>query len=744
MTAREDSDGAGASGTINDLVFHALELMERGGPESLDELCKAHPAIASELRTRIQGLQLSGLIENAGPPLAPPRRIGPYRLHETLGEGGMGLVVEATEEPLDRAVAIKLIRPEYLGSDVARVRFEREVRATAKLEHSGIVRIFSVGSVDGLPYFAMERIAGCTLAQALRDAHSCASQPLDGRQLLRSAEAHTSSSSEDHPGDQEMGSLFEGSWLDACLRLVREVAEAVDFAHNAGVLHRDLKPSNVMFTPEGRVVLMDFGLARSVGEPTLTRTGAPVGSLPYTAPERLEGSTGATRSSDIYSLGVLLYEALTLRLPYRASSPSALIDAILEASLPPIGEAVVLEHWDVQSLLEVATARDPEDRYESAGAFAEDITHILHGQPLAVRGARPFGRILRWARRAPARAIATGSAAAALLVAPPIVVDIRAEAAEAIAKDVSTSEIALERALDAVGALQLAVTSTGLRDSARIQRLERNVLSEASALYERILDEGERAMVAQNSTVLALARIGRAECAWQLGDTISAAGHVEGLLGRDDLPVEIDLRARLLAGRLALSNGDLEGCLALVNSTRMATESTATGPLISQLFRLEADARRRSSDLDAAARALEHCSTCARRFAPANGYQRETLHARALDADLARLDLLSDGDEARELLTTVGEEIVERLAEARDPIPFKILRARWLGRAAARAEASGDLVNAARHAQDGALAWGALRSVFADSTLAIEQHSAAVRRNERLGQALAEEDSRDG
>lgn len=287
--------------------------------------------------------------------------IGPYRLVEKLGTGGMAEVYKAYQPRLDRYVAIKFIRPEFAADEGFRSRFEREAKAIARLSHPNIVHIYDFGEEGNLYYLVMEYIDGGTLKERLA--------------VLNSA-----------------GETME--WGEVC-RIARQVGEALDYAHQQGIVHRDVKPANVMLTADGRAVLNDFGIARMVGATSgLTQTGTTVGTPAYMSPEQIRGEQIGP-SSDLYSLGVVLYEMLTGRVPFSADTPLAIMykqlnDPIplprtLNPALPQATEAVVLR----------ALAKEPADRYPSGQALVRALEQSLvaHTRPLkGVAAARPRQR----------------------------------------------------------------------------------------------------------------------------------------------------------------------------------------------------------------------------------------------------------------------------------------------------------------------------------------------------------------
>jgi serine/threonine-protein kinase len=259
---------------------------------------------------------------------------GRYRIEELLGHGGMGRVYRGTDLVLGRTVAVKILS-EQLAHDLNAVkRFRREAQAAAGLNHPGIVAVFDTGSDGDVQYIVMEFVTGRTLAEILR----------------------------------EEGALEPS----VAAGVASAVAEALGHAHAKGIVHRDIKPANVMRTPSGDVKVMDFGIARAASSDTLTRTAAVVGTATYLAPEQARGDPVDART-DLYSLGVVLYEMLTARPPFVADSPVAV--AYKHVREEPVPASRVNPRVDpaLDGIVLRALAKDPGARYQTAGDLERDL-----------------------------------------------------------------------------------------------------------------------------------------------------------------------------------------------------------------------------------------------------------------------------------------------------------------------------------------------------------------------------------
>ncbi len=322
--------------------------------------------------------------------------IGPYRIVREIGRGGQGVVYLAEDQRLNRPVALKLLRGIGALSEIALQRFRREAEVASRLSHAGICPVYDTGIEGDVAYIAMRYVEGETLAALIERARE--SHAERRRQITVTGDALDRAAA---PGSATRADL------QRILLVVEKAARALHTAHEAGVIHRDVKPANVIVTPAGDPVLLDFGLAADEESDrlTLTEDGDALGTLAYMSPEQLAAErVRLDARSDVYSLGVTLYECVTLSRPYRGATREALHRQILSSDPIDPRRLNATLPVDLRAVLETALEKNVDRRYASAAAFADDLARVRRGEPVAASRVGPVGRLVRRARRRPALA----------------------------------------------------------------------------------------------------------------------------------------------------------------------------------------------------------------------------------------------------------------------------------------------------------------------------------------------------
>lgn len=379
----------------DDLIDAAIadwfEAVEQGRAPDPQEFVGRYPDLKDELLTFLADRQRfkqvaadfdTATFSNQAQPVSEPagRRLGDFEIVREIGRGGMGVVYEARQNSLNRLVALKLLNASLDRDARAVERFRREAAAAAMLRHANIVPIYATGEEAGVYYYAMEYVAGPSLDQAL---HGGA----DG------SGAKSAGSGPLAPHSSDYFTRIAG--------LLAGAAQALDHAHERGVVHRDVKPSNLLLAPDGRLCVSDFGLARIGEQPGMTLTSELLGSPRYMSPEQAAGQLPLDRRTDVYSLGVTLYELLALRPPYDgARRDEVLLKIIHDEPLPP-------RQWnrripyELETICLKAMEKDPGRRYQTAAALACDLGHFAAGLPITARRRGRLGRAWNWCRRRP-------------------------------------------------------------------------------------------------------------------------------------------------------------------------------------------------------------------------------------------------------------------------------------------------------------------------------------------------------
>jgi outer membrane protein assembly factor BamB/predicted Ser/Thr protein kinase len=361
-----------------------MAALAAGKTPDREAILGAHPAIAGMLRECLSAIEFihgasKTIAGTSGAAGAAPPQLGDFRILREIGSGGMGVVYEAEQISLGRRVALKVLRFGPASDPEAMKRFHREAETVARLHHTSIVPIFAVGAERGVPYYAMQFIEGESLAAAAERAARDAAP---------------------------LGEADVAAWG-------LQAAEALEHAHQRGVIHRDVKPSNLLLDRERRVWLADFGLARRLDDAALSLSGVLLGTPRYMSPEQASPARRPVdHRTDVYSLGATLYELLTGRPAFDAETPQAVIAQILEKEPAPPARIRPGLSPDLETIVLKCLEKDPAHRYATARDLAEDLRAFLDGRDIRARTPSLAERAARWLRRN--RRLAATAAAAAL------------------------------------------------------------------------------------------------------------------------------------------------------------------------------------------------------------------------------------------------------------------------------------------------------------------------------------------
>ncbi len=361
-----------AEESVTSAVERFLVLHETGEAPELDVYCSALPAeMRGDVRTGCRdALRMKEILDvhsSGDGESFDPERLGDYRLIREVGRGGMGIVYEAEQVSLQRTVALKVLPPHLTLTDTRVQRFQREAQASAKLQHPGIVPILGVGEVRDVHFFAMEYIEG----QSLQDRLEAWRAEERGRRDFREA-----------------------------LEIVAQLSDALQYAHEHGVIHRDVKPQNVLLGKSGVPRLVDFGLAKVLGEESVSLSGELVGTPYYMSPEQaLAKRVPVDARTDVFSAGVVLYELLTLKRPFEGRTPQEVLFQITFKEPRPMRTHDPRIPKDLEVICAKAMDKNPQHRYESAGAFGDDLRRFLAHEAIQARPPSFGQRTVRFARR---------------------------------------------------------------------------------------------------------------------------------------------------------------------------------------------------------------------------------------------------------------------------------------------------------------------------------------------------------
>jgi serine/threonine protein kinase len=505
------------------LVQEYLALLEAGQRPDRDAFLTRHPEIAAEVAECLDGLEF---VHAAAPQLRPPSGptnvdlslaapLGDYRIGREIGRGGMAVVYEAEQLSLGRRVALKVL-PFAAAFDARHLqRFKNEAQAAAHLHHSHIVPVYAVGSERGVHFYAMQLIDGQSLAALIHQLREGRADPNSSRPA-GSTPASTTALTQAAATLSTERSRGSPAFYRTIAHMGIQAAEALEHAHQEGIVHRDVKPANLLLDVRGQLWVTDFGLAQFHADAALTLTGDLVGTLRYMSPEQARLPRILDHRTDIYSLGLTLYELLTLEPAFAGTDRQELLRRIAEEEPRPPRSLDRSIPVDLETIVLKAIAKDPADRYAAAQDFAEDLKRFLTDQPIRARRPSMWERVIKWSRRhrslVGAGMLSVLLAAAVLAVFTLLIARQRAAAMAALeraALEQAHAEANFEKARRAVDELFTQIGEEPLRDNPRLKDSRRQLLEAALAFYQAFIDQARDAPAQQAELAAVRTRMAR-------------------------------------------------------------------------------------------------------------------------------------------------------------------------------------------------------------------------------------------
>jgi serine/threonine protein kinase len=492
------------------LIEYATRELKATGTVDIELLARAHPHHATRLRDLLPAMQAIAGWGNAavagetldhpassiGHPASSNGVLGDFRILREIGRGGMGVVYEAEQISIGRRVALKVLPFAAMLDRQQLNRFKNEARAAGTLDHPNIVAIHSVGVERSVHFYAMQLIEGQSLAQVveqLRHESGRAVEQKNGRGIEQSAIRNPKSEIPNiqHQSDTEpvarastLPDFDSREYYRAIAQLGIQAAEALDHAHENGILHRDIKPANLLVDDTGKLWITDFGLARMEQDAGMTMTGDILGTLRYMSPEQaLAKRVVVDHRSDIYSLGVTLYELLTLRPAYEGDDRQDLLRKIAFEDPRSLRQINAHIPADLETVVMKAVEKNPADRYATAQQLADDFCAFLENRPVSARRLSLAQRARKFVRRHRPAVLASAAALAVVLTVCAAVLVIGFQR-ERDRRQAAQQHLAL--AQEAVDEMLTKVATTWVPDTISNSVMQAQFLNRALAIYEQL------------------------------------------------------------------------------------------------------------------------------------------------------------------------------------------------------------------------------------------------------------------
>ncbi len=409
MTTRDPDSLAEDDPRVLQVSREYLAELEAGRHPDRQVYLQRHPDLAGILSDCLDGIDLAQSLRPPGAPLpidSSASPLGDFQILHEVGRGGMGVVYEAMQLSLGRRVALKVL-PFATALDTKHLqRFKTEAYAAAQLHHTNIVPVYAVGCERGMHFYAMQLIEGRSLAEVIAEMRQENRMPEDDPENVNTIITNTvsqaaSSTIHDAARSSPRSTRTRDSFRTSA-RIAAEIADALEYAHDAGVVHRDIKPANLLMDARGAVWVTDFGLAQVATDVGLTQTGDLLGTLRYMSPEQAAGRRQPVdHRTDIYSLGATLYEMLTLQPIFPGHDRSALLHQIFHEDPRPLRQLDRAIPVELETIVLKSLSKLPTERYATAGDMAADLRRFLNEIPIQARRPQLVDRLRKWMRRHP-------------------------------------------------------------------------------------------------------------------------------------------------------------------------------------------------------------------------------------------------------------------------------------------------------------------------------------------------------
>lgn len=517
----------------DDLLVEVLDdylaKLQAGLAPNKQELFAAHPELAEDLETCLVSLDFVCTAATPREPDAskptgvktqpPVGELGDYRLIREIGRGGMGVVYEAEQISLGRRVALKVLPFASVLDSRQLARFKNEAQAAAQLHHPNIVPVFAVGCERAVHFYAMQFVEGLTLADVIRGVP----EPADGLPA-NDCEATQSPPPSTVAGAMSTDRSAHGrGYARSVAEMGVQIANALEHAHQSGVIHRDIKPSNLLLDDQGKVWITDFGLAQFQSDAGLTMTGDLLGTLRYMSPEAAAGKPATIdHRADIYALGITLYELLTLHQAFVGDDRRTLIRMILNDEPPPLRRIRKSIPAELETIVLKAISKEPSLRYSTAREFADDLQRFLDDRPIKARRPSVAQRIVKFSRRHRGIVATTVASLAILLITITVGASLaavwlaRGREAEKAAKGLAEERL-FESLLTQAQASRLSTSSDRMFQT-------KQAIEEAADLAAELDLTAEQQLRLRNEAIasMAIACGLREDTRWPQGESVAA------------------------------------------------------------------------------------------------------------------------------------------------------------------------------------------------------------------------------